>query len=137
MTKNYTHGGNVTHPTLLPLLQQTKSVYLIWYGYYHVLPKIHRFSLGQRIDNLLIEIMEAIAAAGFLSRAEKQPYVRLAIRKTDTLKVLLLALWETKSIDSKKYIAISLKIDELGRRLGGWNGQLIKQNSPNIKSGEK
>jgi hypothetical protein len=81
--------------------------------------------------------MEAIAAAGFLSREEKPPYVRLAIRKTDTLKVLLMVLWETKSLDSKKYIAISLKINGVGKMLGGWNGQLLKQNSLGNKPKEK
>lgn len=38
-------------------------------------------------------------------------------------------LWETKSLDTKKYISLSEKIDEIGRMLGGWNGQLTKQNS--------
>ena len=39
-------------------------------------------------------------------------------------------LWETKSIDNKKYIALSEKIIEIGKMLNGWNGQLQKQNSP-------
>jgi len=47
-----------------------------------------------------------------------------------------MVLWETKSIDNKKYIALSVKIDEIGKMLGGWNGQLSKQNSP-TKAGEK
>lgn len=85
---------------------------------------------------LFIETMEAISAATFLSREEKHPYVRLAIKKMDTLRVLLLVLWETKSFDDKKYIALSVKLDEAGKMLGGWNGQLIKQNSP-AKAGEK
>jgi hypothetical protein len=45
-------------------------------------------------------------------------------------------LWETKSLDNKKYIALSEKIGEIGKMLGGWNGQLTKQNSP-AKTGEK
>ncbi len=83
-----------------------------------------------------MEIMEAVATASFLSREEKQPYVRLAIRKVDTLKLFLMMLWETKSLDNKKYIYFSIKIDEMGKMLGGWNGQLGKQNSP-VKAGEK
>ncbi len=102
----------------------------MWYSYYQALPKLHRHSLGQKIDNLFVESIEAINTASFLSRDEKQPWVRLAIRKIDTLKVMLMVLWETKSLDNKKYIAISVKIDEVGRMLGGWNGQLTKQNSP-------
>ena len=72
--------------------------------------------------------------ASFLSKEEKQPWVRLAIRKVDTAKVLLMVLWETKSIDNKKYIALSTPIEEIGKMLGGWQGQisaqLSKQNSP-------
>lgn len=123
-------------PTLLPILQKVKDAYLLWFQYYQTIPKLHRYSLGERIDRLFIEIIEAIASAGFLSRAEKQPYVRLAIRKLDTGKILLMVLWESKSLDNKKYIALSRKLDEVGKMLGGWNGQLTKQNSP-AKSGEK
>lgn len=127
---------------LLPLLQKAKGAYVIWYGYYQILPKLHRHSLGQRIDTLFIEIIEAISTASFLSRDEKHPYVRLAIRKVDTLKILLMVLWETKSVDNKQYIVLSMQIEEIGKMLGGWSGQLTKlaqnkQNSPSKKQGEK
>jgi len=73
-----------------------------------------------------VEVIEATALASFLRREEKQPYVRLAIRKMDTLKILLMVLWETKALDSTQYIAVSGKVDAIGRMLGGWNGQLTK-----------
>ncbi len=76
-----------------------------------------------------------MAIAAFLSKEEKTPYVRIAIRKLDTLKILLMVLLETKSLDEKKYIALSLPLNEIGKMLGGWNGQLLKQNSP--AKGEK
>lgn len=107
-----------------------KQVYLAWYSCYKTLPKQHRYSLGQKIDALLIQIIEAIASASFLPKADKLPYVRLAVRKVDTLKLLLLIAWETQSLDTKKYIALSTQVDEVGRMLGGWTGQLSKQNSP-------
>lgn len=103
-----------------------KVAYVLWYGYYQMLPKLHRHTLGQRVDGLFVEIIEATALASFLQRDEKQPYVRLAIRKVDTLKILLMVLWETKSLNNTKYVALSEKIDEIGRMLGGWNGQLTK-----------
>ena len=74
--------------------------------------------------------------ASFLSPTEKLTYIRLAIRKMDTLRILMMILWETKSLDNKKYIALSLPLDEIGRMFGGWSGQVIKQNSP-TKVGEK
>ena len=129
----------------MPVLAKVKSGYLSWITFYQILPKIHKHSLGQKIDTIFVEIIEAISIATFLSREEKQPWVRLAIRKTDTLKILLMVLWETKSLDDKKYITLSEKLEEIGKMLGGWNGQLIKsirpaqdkQNSPAIKRGRK
>ncbi|TSD02211.1 MAG: hypothetical protein Athens071424_149 [Parcubacteria group bacterium Athens0714_24] len=114
----------------MPLLQKIKDVYLLWYGYYQTIPKLHRHSLGQKIDALFIEIIEAVAFASFLPRDKKQPYVHFSIKKLEVLKILLMVLWETKSLDDKKYIVLSVKIEEIGRMLGGWNGQLLKQNSP-------
>lgn len=128
---------NNTPPTILPVLQKIKSVYLLWHGYHQTLPKTQRYSLGQRIDGFFIEMIEAIATAGFLSRQEKLPYVRRAIQKLDVLKILLMILWETKTLDNKKYGALSVPLDEIGKMLGGWSGQLIKQNSPGGRAGEK
>ena len=123
-------------PKLLPVLQKLKTAYLLWFTYYASIPKSHRYTLGNRIDGLFIETIEAISTAGFLNRQEKLPYVRVAIRKLDTAKVLLLVLFESKSLDNKKYIALSEPLDEVGRMLGGWHGQLTKQNSPETNSRE-
>ena len=109
-------------------MERIKSAYLIWHGYHSILPKTHRYSLGNRIDDLFIQTIEAISAAAFLPRDEKLPYVRLAVRKTDVLKLLLMILWETDSLNANKYIVLSEKMDEIGKMLGGWSGQLKKQN---------
>lgn len=121
---------------LLPVLERIKQTYLLWHEYHSTLPKLHRYTLGEKIDTLFIEVIESISAAAFLTRQDKLPYVRLAVRKMDTLKILLMVLWETNSLDTKKYGALSEKTEEIGRMLGGWSGQLQKQNSPE-KSGEK
>lgn len=117
---------------MVSLLQKIKVVYVLWYGYYQNLTKLHKYSLGHRIDTLFVEIMEAVSIASFLPKEdrEKRPYICIAIRKLDTLKVLLIVLWEVKSVDNKKYETLSIHLDEIGKMLGGWNGQLSKQNSP-------
>ena len=117
---------------MLPILQKVKSVYVFWYSIYHTIPKTHRYTLAIKIDNLFIEIIEMISSASFVKKEEKTPYLRTAIRKLDTLKILLLVLWETKSIDTKKYELLSLPLDEIGRMLGGWLGQTENKNSPSL-----
>jgi hypothetical protein len=128
--------NNTPPPRLLPLLERIKSVYVIWYSYYQTLPKVHRYSLGQRTDTLFVEIIEAVAIAAYLPKTEKIPYVRVAIRKLDTIKILLLIMWEVGSLQDKQYIVLSRPLDEIGKMFGGWAGQLTK-NSPATQAGEK
>ena len=125
------------HIRILPLLQRLKEIYIIWYGYYQTIPKTHRHTLGQKIDFLFVEIIEGTSIASFINKTEKLPWINFSIRKLDTLKILLMVLWETKSLDNNKYIILSTKLEEIGKMLGGWNGQIQKQNSPTTKVGEK
>ena len=69
--------------------------------------------------------------ASFLSKAEKMPYIKVAVRKLDTLKIMVQIVWEIKAIDNKRYITLSEKLNKTGQMLGGWhNSLLIKENSP-------
>ncbi|HEY9583272.1 MAG TPA: four helix bundle protein [Candidatus Paceibacterota bacterium] len=117
----------------MPLLHKLKDAYLLWFTYYQILPKTHRHSLGLRVDTLFVEAIEATATASFLKPEEKLPYVRLAMRKIDTIKIMLMVLWESDSLKDKQYIAISEKVSAIDKMMGGWQGQITKQNSPTNK----
>lgn len=85
--------------------------------------------MGTRIDTLFIEGLEFITQAVFVDKKEKLYLVTCGLRKVDTVKILMTILWEEKSIDNKKYAGLIEKMEEIGRMLGGWLGQLKKQNS--------
>jgi len=87
--------------------------------------------LGEKIDSLLIEIMESTLLASQFYKTQKIPYVRQAIMKLDLLKFFLQIAWEIKALDNKKYIVLSEKLNEIGKMLGGWLKQLLKENSTN------
>jgi hypothetical protein len=121
----------------LPVLEIMKSVYVLWQNYLPTIPKTSRYSLAETIDKYSIQTIESILIASFLEKQEKQPFVRKAIISLDTLKFLLYILWEIKALDTKKYVVLSESLAEAGKQLGGWHGQLKKQNSPDRKSEEK
>jgi hypothetical protein len=124
-----TFRGKAPPNSLLPVLEHIKQAYLLWHTYHSILPKTHRYSIGNKIDKLWVELIEAISAAAFLPKHEKLPYLRLGIRKLDTLKLFLLILWESKSLETKQFIRISEQLETIGKMLGGWYGQVEKQNS--------
>lgn len=76
--------------------------------------------MGGKIDFLFIETIENLFIAAHKSGGEKTPYLIRASDKFDLLKFLLQVAWELKTLDNKKYIALSKKLDEIGRMLGGW-----------------
>lgn len=122
---------------ILPVLEIIKKTYILWQNYLPTIPKISRYTLAETIDKYFIQTIESILIASFLEKQEKQPFIRKAIISLDTLKFLLYILWEIKALDMNKYTVLSASLAVAGKQLGGWHGQIVKQNSPGKKSGEK
>lgn len=83
-------------------------------------PKDSKYTLGTKIDSLFLEVIENVLKAGYSDKLEKQIFLKRGSVKLDLLKFFLQIAWEIKSIDDKKYIKISEKLDEVGKMLGGW-----------------
>lgn len=122
---------------LLPVLEILKSAYILWQSFVTIAPKSSRYTLTETIDKYFIQTIESILVASFLEKQDKLPFIKKAIISLDTLKFLLYILWEIKALDNKKYITLSEQLAKAGKQLGGWHGQILKQNSPNNKFGEK
>ncbi len=112
------------------MLTQLKAGYIVWHAACAKLPKTGKYSLGLKVDTLFVDAIEAISIATFVSREEKLPHLKRAIARIDTLKIFLQLLWEMKMLDTKPYGAVSERVAEVGKMLGGWHGQVTKQNSP-------
>ncbi|OHA63736.1 MAG: hypothetical protein A2843_02835 [Candidatus Wildermuthbacteria bacterium RIFCSPHIGHO2_01_FULL_48_27b] len=105
---------------VLPVLQKLVAAYKLWHEYLPHFPKTSRYTLGEKIDSLFVEIVEYIVVASYLSKQDKLPYLKKATLKIDVLKFFLQVSWEIKALDTKKYITLSAHLDEIGRMLGGW-----------------
>jgi len=104
----------------LPVIEHAVSVYKLWYEYRDHFPKKSRYTLGDRIDTIFIQLVELLWAAGYQGKDEKLPTIAAAIRKLDGLKFLLRIAWEIKILDSTKYASLSEPLFEIGKMLGGW-----------------
>jgi len=83
-------------------------------------PKDSRYTLGTKIDNLFLETTELIIGGSYSDKIEKLISLKKASVKLDLLKFFLQIAWEIKSLDNKKYIKLSEKLNEVGKMLGGW-----------------
>lgn len=107
----------------MPIIQKLVVIYKIWHEYLPGFPKLFVYNLGSRINLLFIEVIENIFIAQHRSKEQKLIYLNKASDKLDLLKFLLQISWEIKTLDNKKYISLSEKLNEIGRMLGGWQKQ--------------
>ncbi len=112
------------------------AVYKTWYGYRDSFPKKSRYTLGDKIDNRFLAILELLYTASYQSRDEKLPTIQRALSGTDTLKFLLQVAWEVRALDNKKYTELSEGLQEVGRQIGGWRKGL-QTKTPASTAGER
>ena len=114
----------------LPVLQKTAEAYKLWHNILPHLPRLTRYSLGEKINLLFIELAELILMASFTSKQQKTVIIEKASIKLDVLKFFLQTAWELKALDNKKFSALLTPLTEAGKMLGGWKKQLTKETPP-------
>ncbi|HBD18573.1 TPA: hypothetical protein DCY83_04735 [Candidatus Wolfebacteria bacterium] len=110
------------------IIDHTVRLYKLWQEYLLQFPKTSRYSLGIKIDNLLLEIATLFFTASYAPKDPKLICLIQASKRLDTLKFLIKVAWEIKSLDNNRYAELSKKLDAIGKMLGGWQKQVEKQN---------
>ena len=82
---------------------------------------------GEKITTLAIELTELLLIAGYSERSQKLLLIQKASMKLDLLKYFLQTAFELKAIDAKTLAEIAVPIADVGRMLGGWQKQFMKQ----------
>lgn len=114
----------------LAVVEHTLSTYKKWYGFRDHFPKKARYTLGDKIDNRFLTIIEFLSIAEYQNPTEKVITLTRAITAVDLVKSLLHLAWELKILDEKKYADLSGGIQEIGRQLGAWRNGLLKKKTP-------
>lgn len=104
----------------IPIFKRTYDLYKLFYSYRNVISKQDRYTIWQRCDSMMLEVLENIMAASQMAKREKLPILERASVKLNFLRVFIRLMHETKGIDMKKYLLLQEPIDEIGRMLGGW-----------------
>jgi len=103
----------------IPILKKSYELYKVFHDYRKIIPKSERFTVYERSENLIVDMMEFFLEAGY-TRSNKVVTLEKASVKLNTLRFFVRLMKETKSLDMKKYTVLQEMIDEIGRMLGGW-----------------
>jgi len=105
----------------IPIVKKLDDLYRTFHEYRRVVPKQDRFTLFERSESLILEVIEFVLAGSTIaSPAHKAAALDRASAKLNVLRFLVRLLKEVRAIDSKKYLILQEMIDETGRMLGGW-----------------
>ena len=84
------------------------------------IPKSARYTIGARIENKYLSLLEFSYLAYYTEKEKKAEKIVHCILILDTLKFLIHIAWEAKCISHQHYQNIAIKLDEIGKMLGGW-----------------
>ena len=104
----------------IPIFKKSYDLYKTFYGYRNLIPKQDRYTIWQRCESSILDILEGILSVSHVQKTEKLSILEKTSTKLNLLRVFIRLMKETKAIDNKKYTAIETIIDEIGRMLGGW-----------------
>jgi hypothetical protein len=81
-------------------------------------PRVRRFTLGERLESTLIDVLELLVEAAF-SRA-KQDALKRANFRLEVARHLWRLAYELQVIPTRRYEHGARLMDDLGRQVGGW-----------------
>lgn len=89
-------------------------------------PKTKRYTLGQRLDNVTLDIFELLFSIP-ISENRITTLQKMSI-KLDLLKILLRLAKDSQALQNNRYLELQALLQEVGKMLGGWI-RSTKQNS--------
>jgi hypothetical protein len=89
-----------------------------------------RFGIGDRLDRLWLDLLDAVRKAAYATPIEKIPALNTALREIDAVRFFLQIAWESGLMAQSHFISLASDIEEIGRMVGGWKRGLIAKTSP-------
>lgn len=83
-------------------------------------PKSQRFLIGDKMQNLISEVMELLIEAYYVERQYKKSRLQKVNISLEKLRYYNRLCFEIGYYGSGKYRQIHEQIDEIGRMTGGW-----------------
>ncbi|MDO8505281.1 MAG: four helix bundle protein, partial [bacterium] len=97
-----------------------KDCYLMWHGFLPALPRLTRYTLAIKVDNLFTDLIAITLTAQYAKREQKQGLLLQMSERLDYLKYFITILWEAKGMETSQYSQISQKLFSAGNMLGKW-----------------
>lgn len=117
-------------PDMPPPLHTALSDLLAWsFQRTATIPKSHRFTVGQRIDNLTLDSLLLVTKARWAQPQGKASHLDDINLHLDLLRVLWRIVHDSRWISQQQLLHVTQRLDEAGRMTGGWLRQVRSRTS--------
>lgn len=104
----------------IPVIVKLFIVYEITHKLIFKFPKHERYSLGEKIENSILEAIEILILANQSSKYEKEKILLKANSKIELLKILFRISLNCKIVDGREYLGMESRLQEIGKMAQGW-----------------
>lgn len=104
----------------VPLVHKICECYKKFYLILPQIPKKDRYGIGLKIENIFIEAMVLIIEACFEEKSNKLLILKSVRMKIEVLKRLIRILNELKILKYKKYLELTIDLQEISKMTNGW-----------------
>ncbi len=104
----------------IPVVIKLFTVYEITHKLIFKFPKHERYTLGEKIENSILDGIEIFILVNQLSKYEKEKSLIKANSKIELLKILFRISLNCGILEGKQYLEIENKLQEIGKMTQGW-----------------
>ena len=101
-----------------PVIVKTYNLTLWYIKKLSTLPKNHRYTLGEKIQNTLLNIL--LILSDTIYSKEKKVLLQKANKEIEKLRLLTRLLKDLAIISNDNFRFITSSINEIGQMVGGW-----------------
>lgn len=101
-----------------PVIVKTYNLTLWYIKKLNTLPKNHRYTLGEKIQNTLLNLL--LILSDTIYSKEKKPLLQKANKEIEKLRLLTRLLKDLTIISTDNFRFIVASINEIGQMVGGW-----------------
>jgi hypothetical protein len=123
------NNNNIQSAHQTPLFQAVYKLYIAWHVRCETIPKKDRFTIGQKTESLLLDVLTLIVTAYHTKEpALKKDILSKANMSLECAKITIRLAKDVKALEQRWYVDYEGRLQEIGKQLGGWMRQT--QNSP-------
>jgi|SRR3989338_9499232 len=104
----------------VPVIKKLYELYKYTHRLILKFPKHERYTLGEKLERIILDAIEYIAFGNSQPKNFKDGYLVKANAKIEILKVLYRLAFDLEIIEDKEYLKAEECLQEIGKMLGGW-----------------